>query len=228
MNDTKAYPITNLKSFFYKFILILIIIQIADNILTFLLAKLSISTPNIVQYRLVSMVSQIVVFIGLMAFLKPSAKDLGIEWADMKRSSKILYLIGDLIVVAMVISSYFIMPDRKYFVLITNLYFGITTPIFEEIIFRGYGWGKFRSENHGNLVTLIITTLLFGLFHLGYYFQIAYATALHPDAPSMVKIMTMKVIYGTAFGLVMGLIRWKSNKTFAPILIHGILNIIGE
>jgi membrane protease YdiL (CAAX protease family) len=148
--------------------------------------------------------------------------------ADIKKSTKIVYLIAGLIVLLLVISSYFIMSEIKYFALITNIHFGITTPIFEEVIFRGYCWDKFRKENFSNFTTLIITSIFFGLFHLGYYYQIEYATKFHPDAPSMANIMFTKIIFGIVLGFIMGLIRWKSKKVFGPIIIHSILNILSR
>lgn len=218
----------NKKSFFYKFILILLGIQILDNIITFLLVNTFIHKPNIPQYRLICSISQVLVFALFIIFLKPSLKDLGLFWSDTAKPSKIIYLIGGILVLSLVVSSYFIMRDIRYFALMTNIHFGITTPIYEELIFRGYGWKKFRDENHSNLATLIITSLFFTLFHFGYYYQIRYSTQFHPDAPSMSSIMFAKIIHVTVLGLIMGLIRWKSKKVYGPVIIHAILNIIGK
>jgi len=228
MNETKTYSILNLKSFFYRFILILLAIQLLDNILIFLSLNTIIHKPRIPQFRLICSICQILVFIIFIVCLKPSIKDLGLTWFDMKKSSKIIYLVGGLLVLSLVVSSYFIMSDRKYFALMTNIHFGLTTPIFEELIFRGYGWEKFRNENHSNLVTLMITSLTFALFHLGYYYQISYATQFHPDAPSMINIMFMKIIFAIVLGFIMGLIRWKTKRVFGPVIIHSILNIMGH
>jgi membrane protease YdiL (CAAX protease family) len=110
----------------------------------------------------------------------------------------------------------------------TNINFGITTPILEELIFRGYFWAKFKEQGFSNTNTLIITSIFFGLNHLGYYYQISYATKFHPDAPSMVQIMLMKVVFTTVLGFVIGFIRWKSQKVYGSVIIHSILNIVGS
>lgn len=228
MNEKKVNSKFNVKSFFCKFIFILIMIQVINNLLIFFSLDMLFHNPRIPQYRLIGAVSQIITFFIFIISVKPSAKDLGIYWPDIKKSTKNLYVVGGSLVLLLVISSYFIMKDMKYFALATNIQFGITTPILEEVIFRGYGWHKFKEEKFSNFMTLIITSISFGLFHVGYYYQIAYATQFHPEAPPMVKIMLTKVIFGTVLGLLMGLIRWKSKKVFGPIIIHSILNIISR
>lgn len=160
--------------------------------------------------------------------MKPSVQELGIYWPDIKKSTKILYITSGSWVLLLVVSSFFIMKDIRYFALATNIQFGITTPILEEIIFRGYGWHQFKKEKLGNISVLIITSICFGIFHLGYYYQIAYATQFHSDAPSMHSIMVTKVIFATVLGFIMGLIRWKSNKVFGPIIVHSLLNIVSR
>jgi membrane protease YdiL (CAAX protease family) len=228
MSENKMSSLFNLRDFFYKFVLILLLVHLINNTIIFLTLNTFIQNPSIPKYRLVSSVAQIITLTLFFVFVKPSAEELGIYWPDIKKSTRYLYLFGELFVFLLVISSYFIMWDIRYFALMTNIHFGITTPILEELIFRGYSWNKFREQGFSNLKTLIITSLSFGLFHLGYYYQISYATQFHPDAPSMVKIMFTKIIFATVLGLFMGLIRWKSNKVYGPIIVHSILNIIGS
>jgi uncharacterized protein len=227
MNEVKV-SLFNMRPFFYKFILILLLIHLINNAIIFFTINIIVQNPSIPKYRLICSISQIITLILFVVFIKPSPKELGIYWSDIKKSTKYLYMIGELIVLILVISSYFIMNDIKYYALMTNINFGITTPILEELIFRGYSWDKFREEGFNNFKTLIITSLFFGLFHLGYYYQISYATQFHPDAPSMVNIMFMKIIFATALGIIIGLVRWKSNKVYGPIIVHSMLNILSK
>jgi membrane protease YdiL (CAAX protease family) len=218
----------NLRTFLFKFILILLLIHLINNAIIYFALNTIVQNPSIPKYRLICSVSQIITLVLFFVFIKPSTKELGIYWSDIKKSTKYLYVIGELLVLLLVISSYFIMSDIKYYALMTNINFGITTPILEEIVFRGYSWEKFREQGFNNFKTLIITSIFFGLFHLGYYFQISYATQFHPNAPSMVNIMFMKIVYATALGFFIGLVRWKSNKVFGPIIVHSILNILSK
>lgn len=216
------------KSFFYRFILILIAMQIVDNLIVYLSLQHLLDHPRIPQFRFLCSISQIIVFCGFIFYAKPSKEDLGISWSDLKKGTKALYLIGGGIILLLVGSSYFVMRDIKYFALITNFHFGIILPIAEELLFRGYGWAKFRSENKSSRVTLLLTTVLFTLYHFGYYNQIHYATQFHPNAPSVMHILAMKLRYVFVLGILMGAIRWKSKRVFGSIIIHSILNIVSK
>jgi len=206
----------------------LLLIHLIDNGILFLTIQTLIQNPSIPKFRLISSVSQIIVFILFIVSLKPSTEELGVLWTDIRKPIKIAYVAGGSTVVLLVVSSYFIMTENKAFALATNIHFGLTTPIFEEVIFRGYCWDKLRKNNFSNLNTLVLTSVIFGMYHLGYYYQIEYATRFHPDAPSMALIMLTKVLFGTILGLIMGLIRWKSKKVFGPITLHAVLNIMGR
>jgi len=72
-----------------------------------------------------------------------------------------------------------------FFDIAQNIRFGIFCPIFEEIIFRGYIWNKLKNSKYDDISLIFITGALFGLFHLTYYYEIAYATSFYKDAPSM-------------------------------------------
>jgi membrane protease YdiL (CAAX protease family) len=227
-SEYRIASLSNLRAFFYKFVFILLLIHLINNAIIFFALNTFIQNPSIPKYRLICSVSQIITLALFIVSIKPSARELGLYWSDIKKSTRYLYLIGELLVLLLVISSFFIMRDMRYFALMTNIHFGITTPILEELIFRGYSWNKFREQGLSNLKTLVITSLFFGLFHLGYYYQISYATQFHPDAPSMVTILFTKIIFATVLGLFMGLMRWKSKKVYGPIIVHSIINILSR
>ncbi len=228
MDKTESRSISGLKTVLGGIILILLLIHLAENGILFLAVRAFVQNPNIPKFRLVSAAVTIVVSILFLIVLKPAAGQLGLAWAGIPRRTKILYCAGGAFVLLLVFSSTFIMADIKYFALATNLNFGLTTPVFEETLFRGYCWDKLRTNRFSNLATLIVTSVIFGFFHLGYYYQIEYATRFHPDAPPMVHIMLTKVLFGTVLGFLMGWIRWKSKKVYGSIILHAILNIMGK
>ena len=54
---------------------------------------------------------------------------------------------------------------------VMNLNAAISFPIFEETLFRGWGWGqleKVASFRRSRIVNWLIISLLFGLWHFGY------------------------------------------------------------
>jgi membrane protease YdiL (CAAX protease family) len=216
------------RTFLHKFILILLLVQLVDNAIIFFILNTLVKNPGIPQFRLICSISQVIILVLFIFLVKPSAKELGLYWHDIKQSTKYLYITGGTMVLLLVISSYFVMVDIKLYALMTNINFGIATPLLEETVFRGYSWSKFREQGFSNLKTLIFTSIFFGLFHLGYYYQISYATQFHPDAPPMVNIMFMKVIFTVMLGLFLGFIRGKSKKLYGPIIAHSLLNIFSK
>ena len=120
------------------------------------------------------------------------------------------------------------MSAKPIFALVTNFHFGLTTPLFEELIFRGYWWERLNKKTNNEYKTLVLTSLFFGIFHFGYYFLIAYTAYLHNVNASFLSIMITKYITATTLGLILGLARLKSKDVSLPIIIHGIINIIGN
>lgn len=216
------------NNFFLKYILILLLLQIVNNALIFLTTTFVFHNPGIPQFRLICAISQIVTLFFFIIITKPSLKELGIDWKDLNNKFKYLYIGSALFILLLVASSYFVMWDIRYYALMTNINFGIATPLLEELIFRGYSWSKFKEEGFNDVKILILTSLFFGLNHVGYYFQIAYTVQFHPEAPSMIKIIFTKVMFTTLLGFFLGFIRLKTKKTFGSIIIHGFLNIIGD
>ncbi|WP_434799295.1 CPBP family intramembrane glutamic endopeptidase [Terrisporobacter vanillatitrophus] len=107
---------------------------------------------------------------------------------------------------------------------ITLLVYGsIVTPVFEELIFRGYVWNKLNTIFLKEWKTYIVCTLLFALWHIGYISSIAFRVE-----NGLAKVMIWKVITGLCFGIILGAVRLKAKNTYSTILLHGVLNIFGR
>jgi len=132
------------------------------------------------------------------------------------------YIIGTWIAVILLIvtpSNYF----DGFQAIILLLYGSVITPIFEELIFRGYVWNKLNAVIKKEWGTYLITTVLFGLWHLGSYENIAFRVET-----GHAKIMLMKVIVGLVYGVVLGALRLKTKNSYSTILLHGVMNIFGR
>ncbi len=103
------------------------------------------------------------------------------------------------------------------------IYGSVVIPIFEELIFRGYVWNKLNEILKKELFTYVVTTILFGLWHLGYISSIAFRVNI-----SLVHIMFWKVVTGVSFGIVLGALRLKTKNCYSTMVLHGILNIFGR
>lgn len=88
----------------------------------------------------------------------------------------------------------------------------------EELIFRGVMWSMAKElvqTRHRRAVTLIGTSVLFGVGHLGYW-----ALSDWPLPPEAMMHALLMVVAGAFFG---GL-RLASRSLFAPIAIHMLAN----
>lgn len=103
------------------------------------------------------------------------------------------------------------------------VYASIVTPIFEEIIFRGYVWNKLNQIFSKEWKTYIVSTILFALWHFGYIRSIAFRVQ-----GDLLSVMVWKVITGLCFGIVLGAVRLKTKNCYSTILLHGIMNIFGR
>lgn len=107
---------------------------------------------------------------------------------------------------------------------IMMLVFGsIVTPVFEELIFRGYIWNKLNKIFSKEWKTYIVSTVLFGLWHLGYISSIAFRVDT-----GLANAMMWKVIVGLCFGVVLGAVRLKTKNCYSTILLHGVMNLFGK
>ena len=103
------------------------------------------------------------------------------------------------------------------------VYSSIVTPIFEELIFRGYIWNELNQIFTSEWKTYIITTILFALWHLGYISSIAFRAE-----DDLLNVMIWKVITGLCFGIVLGAVRLKTRNCYSTMLLHGVMNLFGR
>ncbi|CEA12391.1 CPBP family intramembrane glutamic endopeptidase [Methanobacterium formicicum] len=178
---------------------------------------------NITLFQFINGLQFIIVGIILLLYFKPSLDELGLQWDDIRRRTRLFYVIGVLILVTLIVIPYTFGWELQ--ILVMGLMFGLITPLFEELLFRGYIWGKI-SQSPGmvypHAMTLITVTLLFMVWHLGYLDVLI----LHPLASTNIPwIMVSKMGIGLVLGLIVGYLRLKTGKTYASILFHGLWNV---
>lgn len=103
------------------------------------------------------------------------------------------------------------------------LYSCIVTPVFEEVLFRGYIWNKLSGILGNKWATYLTTTILFGLWHLAYIDSIAFRVE-----DGLLTMMVWKVVTGLCFGIVLGAVRMKTKNCYSTILLHGAMNLFGR
>ena len=82
----------------------------------------------------------------------------------------------------------------------------VFAPVFEEAMFRGFLFEGFRNSRLGLVGAIIITSAAWTFFHLGY------------SAFSLISIFF--------FGLVLGVVRYKSGSLWSTMLMHALFNAV--
>ena len=103
------------------------------------------------------------------------------------------------------------------------VYSSIVTPIFEELIFRGYIWNELNQIFTSEWKTYIVTTIFFALWHLGYISSIAFRVEY-----DLLNVMIWKIVTGLCFGIVLGAVRLKTKNCYSTMLLHGVMNIFAR
>lgn len=104
----------------------------------------------------------------------------------------------------------------------------LATPIFEEWLFRGYVWRRLRPAFGSGWQLVVVTAVLFGLWHLGYADAVAWQIA-QPEALGSAPLwahLGVKVGFAAAMGAVLGAVRLKSGGWMAPALLHALWNLL--
>jgi membrane protease YdiL (CAAX protease family) len=180
------------------------------------------SPPNH-TFRIIESILSIVILTVFLIIKKPSLEDLGLSLGDISPKVRNLYITGVSIVLLMVITSFFFMDILSSTM---NLRFGLVSPVFEELLFRGYLWYRLKKSQVKDISLIFITAILFGLFHLTGYYEYSYETGFSTEAHLMLNVVAQKILLNISFGLLLGYIRYKSKKLYPSFLIHAFSNII--
>ncbi|MGB9937620.1 MAG: lysostaphin resistance A-like protein [Methanobacterium sp.] len=202
-------------------IIILLVIQLFRALVMYGLWYFIKPGQDIVMFQILNGLSFLIVGILLLILFRPSLKQLGLNLEDKRKRTKIMYILGVMALIILVILPYTFAYELD--VLILGIVFGLITPAFEELLFRGYLWNmaenRVKSKKSG-LITWITITLMFGFWHLGYLDVFL----LHPKQFDLIPLLTAKIMIGLILGAIVGFIRLKTKKVYGSFLFHGLWN----
>ena len=96
------------------------------------------------------------------------------------------------------------------------IYGSIITPVYEELIFRGYLWNRLNTVLAKEINTYFWSIVLFTVWHLGYML------------PQLLSgnwaAVAWKLAAGVGYGAVLGALRLKTKNCYSTMLVHGVLN----
>lgn len=176
----------------------------------------------------ISSATFVLVGVLLLTELHPGVSRLGLGCQGISRRERMFTLAGGLILAALTAVSIAIDPLQ----ILPTIHSCVVIPLFEELLFRGWGWGQIEAAlpaHWRGWGALILITVLFGLWHLGYTDVVALRMAAHPEfSAALGKVMASKVIIGAAVGFLAGLARQRSGRVYGSIIIHAMWNLFGK
>lgn len=98
-----------------------------------------------------------------------------------------------------------------------RLYASIITPLFEELIFRGWLFGRLEGAGLRGWAAVWISAGLFSLWHIGYILGALWAGQW---------LSLTKLAVGLAYGLITGAVRHKTGGWMPSLLVHAALNTL--
>ena len=176
--------------------------------------------PQVADERFVSMCVMILMSVGLIL----TAHRLGMRASVFPKERIGIYAAAGVLAVSLMVSGPLLMGASDWTLWQDMLYGSVVTPIFEELIFRGYLWESLKKRFDNEFHVYLITTVLFALWHFGYVDSIAARIGLD----GLGYVMLMKASVGLVYGVIVGFVRYKTKNAYASILLHGVMNVFGR
>ncbi len=121
-----------------RFLLLLVAIQITRGLIVTALYNVFHPASDAVRWAYVDMIAFSLVGMGLISFFRPKRIQLALEWETVSLWSRIAYISAGILVLLLLGTTYLLGQD----IFITNLDSVLVIPIFEELLFRGWGWTR--------------------------------------------------------------------------------------
>jgi len=210
-----------------RFLLLLFAIQIVRALIITGLWRLLHPAPDSPLWAVMDMVAFGLIGFSLVLYFRPSRAQLGLDWKVMPRWELAVYIGMGILTLGLVISTYFLQSD----LFIVNINAALVIPIFEEFLFRGWGWNQLdrsASFKASGFANWLVISLLFGLWHFGYLD--IYLLKVAPANPGMdwAVFFLMKLLTTLIIGLIVGLPRWRSGRVYGSLILHSLINVFGR
>ena len=178
---------------------------------------------NLLSDVIVSMVYMIIVICISSIILRK--KNINLNFFPKKFNMK--YKLFTIFVLLFFIVTPIITKNYELYNILSLVYNAIITVIFEELIFRGLIFKEISSMKN-DLIAYLVSTILFGIWHLGYIDTIIWRTSLFSPDANIANIMFWKVITGIIIGVILGFFRYKNKNVYSSMLVHTFINTFGS
>ena len=162
--------------------------------------------------RMTTMCAMLILTVAIVLYARLRKTSLSVFPARFSKG----YIIVTCIAAAILVST----PSNftgGYQAILLLLYGSVVTPVYEELIFRGYLWNRLNKVLSKELYTYVWSVVLFTIWHVGYMIP-------QLIAGNMTAVL-WKLAAGVGYGVVLGFVRLKTKNCYATMLVHGVLNI---
>ncbi|HGM1327910.1 TPA: CPBP family intramembrane glutamic endopeptidase [Clostridioides difficile] len=213
-------------------ILLMFIVQILRMILNYvLLSQFEFTLEN---FNIINLISFTLVGLSLILFLKDNSlynkvRNRKITEAFEENKNNILIEKCKLILFVVVLSLAIIVTYcTKGYVLfnVTMMTLSVLiVPIFEELFFREYIWNYLSNFIKSKGKIICITSILSGIYNIGYIDVIRNYVILYNNLSYTFEVIISKIMIGTVFGIVLGLVKYRFRDVGFCILLRSLFAI---
>ncbi|HBE9437309.1 TPA: CPBP family intramembrane metalloprotease [Clostridioides difficile] len=213
-------------------ILLMLIVQLLRMILNYvLLSQFEFTLEN---FNIINLISFTLVGLSLILFLKDNSlynkvRNRKITEAFEENKNSILIekckLILFVVVLSLAIIATYCTKGYVFFNVTMMTLSVFIVPIFEELFFREYIWNYLSNFIKSKVKIICITSILSGIYNIGYIDIIRNYIALYNNSSYTFEVIISKIIIGTVFGIVLGLVRYRFRDVRFCILLRSLFAI---
>lgn len=186
------------------------------------------------NFNIINLISFTLVGLSLILFLKDNSlynkvRNRKITEAFEENKNNILIEKCKLILFVVVLSLAIIVTYcTKGYVLfnVTMMTLSVLiVPIFEELFFREYIWNYLSNFIKSKGKIICITSILSGIYNIGYIDVIRNYVILYNNLSYTFEVIISKIMIGTVFGIVLGLVKYRFRDVGFCILLRSLFAI---
>ncbi|AXU67252.1 membrane protein [Clostridioides difficile] len=186
------------------------------------------------NFNIINLISFTLVGLSLILFLKDNSlynkvRNRKITEAFEENKNSILIekckLILFVVVLSLAIISTYCTKGYVFFNVTMMTLSVFIVPIFEELFFREYIWNYLSNFIKSKIKIICITSILSGIYNIGYIDIIRNYIALYNNSSYTFEVIISKIIIGTVFGIVLGLVRYRFRDVRLCILLRSLFAI---
>lgn len=213
-------------------ILLMLIVQLLRMILNYvLLSQFEFTLEN---FNIINLISFTLVGLSLILFLKDNSlynkvgnRKITEAFEENKNSIFIekCKLILFVVVLSLAIIATYCTKGYVFFNVTMMTLSVFIVPIFEELFFREYIWNYLSNFIKSKIKIICIISILSGIYNIGYIDIIRNYIALYNNSSYTFEVIISKIIIGTVFGIVLGLVRYRFRDVRLCILLRSLFAI---